>query len=69
MQVDVTKKLINQKGTFKTRDWSFLITEFVKDFYTKWEEITPINADGEMEWKTKGYVQNNVWDLTFDDMP
>ena len=64
----VTYDKIQQKGTFETRDWSFLITQFaLNDEY--WKKISPRNAYGEMEWKTKGWIQNMVWDLTFTSMP
>ena len=64
----VTDDKLTQRGTFDTRDWSFLITQFAKND-EHWKKISPRNANGAMEWKTKGWVQNMVWDLTFADMP
>ena len=59
---------IDQEGDYYSRDWSFLMTQFVKNI-SYWNEATPRNADGEMEFLNKGWIPNFAWDIEFEQMP
>ena len=59
---------IKQRGDYYTRDWSVLMTQIVKNI-TYWNEATPRNIDGEMEFMNMGWIPNYAWDIYFDQMP
>ena len=47
---------VNTTGGYKSRDWSFNITNFTKNI-EEWANISPrVGSDDHMEWRTKGWI-------------
>ena len=62
---EVTLGNIQQYGNYSTREWSFLLTEFVKNA-TYWNEITPRNDLGQMQFHSKGWIPTWAWEYEFN---
>ena len=66
-KIKQTGSLPDPVATYDSRDWAFMITEFAADFEW-WKENSP-TINGNIEWKTKGWIQNMAEHRYFKDMP